>query len=153
MIASHIKTSFKGITKKMLTLATLTLSINSHGEGYADIGYNKNLSVETVLQVDGPLYMRAEVSKDLTSYGLGLGYDVNYFNVMATVDFVNDSEFEYGLQASYYDIGLSYFAALDYSSENIGYRIGAGYSLNEGVSIITHYSDNGLFIGFRKWFN
>ena len=139
----------------MLILTTLAWSTSSLSGGYADIGYRTGeLSMEIAMKVDGPVYIRAELGEDAASYGLGIGFDVQNFNIMLTADRVETDEFEYGVQVSYYDIGVSY--CIDVSQRRntglLGYKIGVGYSINEGFSIMTHYSEKGAFVGFRKWF-
>jgi hypothetical protein len=107
------------------------------------------------MKVSGPFYLRAELGTDVASYGVGSGWNNNYFRVMGTVDRTASDEFEYGLEAAYYDRTLSWFTAVNYNSSlaKLGYKIGLGYTLNTNVSLITYYSDKGAFFGFRKWFN
>lgn len=141
--------------KSLLMLTILIISPLSYSDGYADIGYKDGLSMQVNMKVSGPFYIRAELGNDVASYGIGSGWNNNYFRVMGTIDRTASKEFEYGLQASYYDRALSYFTAINYNSSQakLGYKIGLGYTLNTNVSLITYYSDKGAFVGFRRWFN
>ena len=132
---------------------TLIWSTPSYSDGYADVGYKSGFSIETNMNVQGPVYLRAEMGIDYQSYGLGLGYDFNPLNVLFTVDMINDGPIEYGVQLAHLDIGWSYFAGLSYKdTKELGYMIGLGWSYSEKVSIVTYYSDNGPFFGLRRLF-
>ena len=146
---------FRKSISKLLMLTTLTWSAHSYSDGYADIGYKDGLSMQVNMKVSGPFYIRSELGTDVASYGIGAGWNNNYLRVMGTIDRTSSDEFEYGVQASYYDRVYSYFAAVNYNSSQakIGYRVGLGYTLNTNVSLITYYSDKGAFVGFRRWFN
>lgn len=150
-----LKISFSRIIKSLLILTTLIWSVSSYSDGYADVGYKNGLSMQVNMKVSGPFYLRAELGTDVASYGIGSGWNNNYFRVMGTIDRTASDEFEYGLEAAYYDRTLSYFAAINYNGAQakLGYRLGLGYTLNTNVSLITYYSDKGAFFGFRKWFN
>ena len=101
------------------------------------------------------VYIRAEIGDETSLYGIGAGWNNNYFRAMGTIDRTSSDEFEYGLHGSFYDQRWSGFATVNYNSAQakLGYRIGTGYALNTDVSLITYYSDKGAFFGFRKWFN
>ena len=137
----------------MLMLITLTFTGLAYSDGYADVGYKDGLSMQVNMKVYAPFYLRAELGTDVSSYGVGAAWNNSYFNVMGTVDFIN-GDFEYGLQAYYYDKQLSYFGGVNYNNGalKMGYRLGIGDALNSNVSLITYYSDKGGFFGFRKWF-
>ncbi len=147
--------NFRKSISKLLMLITLTWSVHSYSDGYADIGYKDGLSMQVNMKVSGPFYIRSELGTDVASYGIGAGWNNNYLRVMGTIDRTASDEFEYGVQASYYDRVYSYFAAVNYNSSQakLGYRVGLGYTLNTNVSLITYYSDKGAFVGFRRWFN
>lgn len=137
----------------MLILTTLGLSVNTYSDGYADVGYKDGLSIETAMNVSGPVYLRAELSDDYASYGLGLGYTFNPVNIMFTVDRIGYNNFEYGVQLAHYDIGLSYFADLSYKdTKELGYKVGIAWSYTEKVSLLAYHSDNGAFFGLRRLF-
>ncbi len=137
----------------MLTILTYTGAVCS--DGYADIGYRDGLSMQVNMNAYGPVYIRAELGEGASSYGIGTGWNNNYFRVMGTVDRTGSKEFEYGLHGSFYDRRWSGFTSINYNSAQakLGYRIGAGYALNTDISLITYYSDKGAFVGFRRWFN
>ncbi len=139
----------------MLMLITLTCTGLAYSDGYTDVGYKDGLSIQVNMKAYAPFYLRAELGTDVASYGVGAGWNNNYFNVMGTIDRIGTGEFEYGIQGTYYDKQLSYFADVNYNNSvyKLGYRLGIGYALNSNVSLITYYSDKGSFIGFRKWFN
>jgi hypothetical protein len=107
------------------------------------------------MKVSGPFYIRAELGNEVSQYGIGAGWNNSYFRVMGSVDRTETDEYEYGLEAAYYDRTLSWFTAINYNSAQakLGYRVGVGYTLNTNVSLITYYSDKGAFLGFRRWFN
>ena len=149
------KTSFNKTIKYLLILITLTWSVSSYSDGYADIGYRDGLSMQVNMSAYGPVYIRAELGEGTSSYGIGTGWNNNYFRVMGTVDRTGSKEFEYGLHGSFYDRRWSGFTSINYNSAQakLGYRIGAGYALNTDISLIAYYSDKGAFVGFRRWFN
>jgi len=147
--------NFRKSISKLLMLTILTWSAHSYSDGYADIGYKDGLLMQVNMKVSGPFYIRAGLGRDVASYGIGSGWNNTYFRVMGTIDRTASDEFEYGVDATYYDRTLSWFAAVNYNSSKakLGYKIGLGYTLNTNVSMITYYSDNGAFVGFRRWFN
>ena len=140
--------------KSLLISTTLIWSTPSYSDGYSEIGYKNGLSIETNMNISGPVFIRTELSgEDVASYGIGLGYDFNPLNVMFTADRIGDNEFEYGVQFAHIDIGWSWYADLSYkSSKELGYKIGLGWSYNEKISLVTYYSDNGCFVGIRRLF-
>lgn len=121
----------------------------------ADIGYSNGLLLSTSVEVYKGAYIQAGLGKDIEIYGVGAGYSINSFDFMLFANKLEDSE-EIELKVEYYDIGPSFFLSLgneftDYGNK-ITYKVGAGYPVREGVSLIAHYSNAKVFLGVRSHF-
>jgi hypothetical protein len=148
-----MKASLKSVILSLLMLITLILSTDTYSDGYTDVGYKDGFNIEVAMNVDGPIYLRAELGEITSSYGIGLGYDFNPINVMITADRTESDSYEYGIQLAHYDIGFSYFADLSYKdTKELGYKIGLGWSFNEKVSVLIYHADDGAFFGLRRLF-
>ncbi len=134
-------------------LITLIFTEAAYSDGFADVGYKDGFNIEVSMNVTGPLFLRAELGEEISSYGLGLGYKFNPVNVMFTVDKTGYDNFECGVELAYYDIGWSYFADISYKdTKELGYKVGLGWSYNEKVSVLIYHSDSGAFFGLRRLF-
>lgn len=153
--AKRSSTSFKKTILSALITVISIFAAKSCNASHADIGYRDGLMLSTLVKLEGIVYAQAEKYSDTDSFGAGVGYDFGALNTTLIVSKVKDERtvIKTQLQAIYYDVKFSYSIAIDYDSDNkVGYKVGCGYNLNEKVSAVINYSDNGLFVGMRKWF-
>lgn len=159
-IVYNSKMTFKKTTHKKLTLITLislvaiaAFSVSS--EGYADIGYRDGLLIESFVNIESVLYLKAAKGLALESVGVGIGFTEKSYSVVLSSNYLDEEveDFNVDVSVSYYDIGkVSYFANINRSGlGKTGYKIGVGYSINERVSLVVNYSDKGVFFGIRRW--
>ena len=136
-------------------LITSTLFVEAYSAEYADIGYRDGLLLESSIRIKSVIYVQAAKGELFQSAGVGIGFSKKNYSFMFSVNALETDIKDYSaeLQINYYDVGrMSYFASVSQAQINgIGYRLGVGYALSEKISVITHYSNNGIFLGFRKW--
>ena len=135
-----------------MSIGTARFSV---ADGYVDAGYRDGLSIEATLKIDDAFYFHAESGFEYAAYGLGVGFEHKGYSAILTFNQKIMIEHEYlvDLQLNYYDVkNLSYFAGVNATKSNVGYKIGVGYQVNEKTSLLTHYGDRGLYFGIRKWF-
>ena len=149
--------NFKKATLNRLMLIILILSgfiaaFSASADGYADIGYNDGLLIESAIRVKSIVYIKAVKGVDFESYGAGLGFTKKNYTAVLSVNIVAD-DYSVDLYAGYYDIGkMSYFVNISRTAlGRTGYKLGLGYGLNEKVSLVTSYSNGGVFFGIRRW--
>lgn len=145
---------FKKAIHTLLILIILTLSkeaISSH----IDIGYKDGFALETTFSINDYTYMHTERYGNMYSYGAGVGYKNNYLTATLIVNrVIADGDVNNGTTAKllYNDRVFSYFGSIGYTGKlGMGWKFGAGYNLSEKLSLVTHYSNSGLFIGIRRW--
>ena len=147
--------SFNNSWQRTLILITLTCYAGISKAGYADVGYRKGILLNALMRVDSAFYVKAKASEGVASFGLGVGYTLNNYEAALTYNKTLANNYTTIAELNYYDVNnMSYFTSIDYSNDKkLGYKIGVGYPINEKVSIIARYSNNGVFFGFRRWFN
>lgn len=137
---------------KLITITLILLSAQCSAN-YAEIGYTKNLSLDTLVRIDSVFYLQANKSRDVESVGVGVGYKIKSLNMVLTLNSEGENT-NAQFNAMYYDRGMPYFVGVKQSldaDKKISFKIGLGYPINEKVSIVTHYSESGLFLGIRRW--
>ncbi len=144
------KTTFSA---KIATVFTLIISLFSRicDANYAEIGFNDGLEVNSLIRVDSVFYLQASKGEDFESIGVGLGYRIKSLNLVATFNVEND-ERAAEFHAMYYDRGMPVFLSIkqNIDTNQFSAKIGTGYPINEKVSLITHISERGLFVGVRR---
>lgn len=119
----------------MLSLILLWLS-NICKADYIDLGVTKKPQIEAL-------------------FNLGLGFEYRSLLTTLAINSETDNIISADLQANYYDKGVSYFVGIKQrvnKEKDINYKIGVGYPVNSKLSLVTHYSKQGLFFGVRRWF-
>ena len=155
MSAWRIKISFNNSWQRTLILITLTCCAGISDAGYTDVGYRKEILLSALMRVDSVFYVKAKASEDVASFGLGIGYTLSNYEAALTYNKTLANNYTTIAELNYYDVNnMSYFTSIDYNNDKkLSYKIGVGYPINEKVSIIAHYSNDGVFFGFRRWFN
>ena len=137
-----------------MVITSILFSVASKAD-FVDIGYNEGLAVETAFEVDNSIYITASYGLRGSLYGVGAAYNINRLSVLLTFgQYVGiDKAYKTELSLNYHDVHYSYFASVSsLTNDGVGYRVGAGWALNENVNLIGYYSDGGLFVGIRRYF-
>ena len=140
--------------QRTLTLITLICCAGTSEAGYTDVGYRKGILLSALMRVDSVFYVKANASEGIASFGLGIGYTLNNYEAALTYNKTLANNYTTIAELNYCDVNsMSYFTSINYSNDKeLGYKIGVGYPINEKVSIIAHYSNDGVFFGLRRWF-
>lgn len=136
----------------MLTI--LTLSAHSYSAEYIEIGHRDGLVIEAAINLDSFVYVVSDYSQESYSYGLGLGYQGNYYSGLIAVSHVvtDIKQYKTEFQFNYEDGHFNCFGSIGLQTErtDLIYKIGAGYPINEKTSITAYVSDKGFFFGIRR---
>ena len=149
------KTTLKKLMQITLFLLAAIAAFSASADGYADIGYRDGLLIESSIHIDSIFYLNASKGQSIESVGVGLGFTKkNYSVVFSSNYFDADKDFNIDVSISYFDVGkISYFASVNRSGLGfLNYKVGAGYSISESVSLVVNYSKRGAFFGVRRWF-
>ena len=145
---------FRKITHSLLILITLAWSTSAYSE-HIDIGYKNGYAVEAVFSTNDYIYMHTERTGEMFSYGVGVGLKNDYLTATVMLDrvtSVGDSNISTTAKLLYNDRVISYLISVGYTGKiGMSYRFGIGYNLSEKLSIVSHYSETGFFLGFRRW--
>ena len=145
---------FKKTIHTLLILIILTLS-NEAISSHIDIGYKDGFALETTFSINDYAYLHTERYGEMYSYGAGVGYKNNYLTATLIVNRVianNDVNNGTAVKLLYNDRVFSYFGSVGYTGKlGMGWKVGFGYNLSEKLSLVTSYSNTGLFFGVRRW--
>ena len=122
---------------------------------HAEIGYKNGLNLSASFELYDHFYIGAESSRENEVYSIGVGHSANSFDFVLLLD-QHSTGTGFSLEARYYDLGPPFFFSVGKARKGedaiFKYKVGAGYPIRENLTLMTHYSDNGLFLGVRKWF-